>query len=188
MDKRIKKTKQAITEAYFSLLSEHKDGKVTISEIARKADIDRKTFYLHYQDTDDIIKEFCKEKVFQYIEKLDYINNAPRTFSVAQLFEILNSIISENVEILAIISKRKENNSFFQVIKEILYEAVWFNLREPLGLPDTELTVYTEFYISAIIAVYQLWVQEKLPITIENLSQMVTNASLKGLEFITQKH
>ena len=47
-DRRVRKTKKAIQEAYFKLLEKKKTEKITVAEITREADIDRKTFYLHY--------------------------------------------------------------------------------------------------------------------------------------------
>jgi hypothetical protein len=46
MDRRVKKTKAAVQEAYFSLVMEKDTPKITITELTKQADIDRKTFYL----------------------------------------------------------------------------------------------------------------------------------------------
>ena len=43
MDRRVRKTHKAIMQAYFDLIRENKTTKVSVSDIARKADIDRKT-------------------------------------------------------------------------------------------------------------------------------------------------
>ena len=63
MDRRIEKTRKAIQEAYFRLIMNSKLKKITISEIAKEADIDRKTFYLHYESIDDILKDFTNLKI-----------------------------------------------------------------------------------------------------------------------------
>ena len=62
MDRRVAKTRETIRQAYFDLVLEKGGKRVTVSEIARKANIDRKTFYLHYQSTEEIIEEFAEEK------------------------------------------------------------------------------------------------------------------------------
>ena len=55
MDKRISKTRDAIIDAYLELIFEKKEQKITISELAQRANIARKTFYLHYESLEDII-------------------------------------------------------------------------------------------------------------------------------------
>ena len=61
-DRRVTRTKKSIQKAYLDLLQNKGTDKITISDIAREADIDRKTFYLHYNSTEDIIKEYAEEK------------------------------------------------------------------------------------------------------------------------------
>ena len=61
-DRRITKTRKSIQNAYLNLLRQKGTEKITISDIAREADIDRKTFYLHYDSTEDIIREYAEEK------------------------------------------------------------------------------------------------------------------------------
>ena len=70
MDRRIAKTRKAIQNAYFSLLAED-TTRITIAEIARRANIDRKTFYLHYESVDDIVKKTCIEKLQDLNKRLE---------------------------------------------------------------------------------------------------------------------
>ena len=62
MDRRITKTKEAIQNAFFQLIEENQTKKITITKIAKTANIDRKTFYTHYNSPTDIIVEFCEQK------------------------------------------------------------------------------------------------------------------------------
>ncbi|PNZ57598.1 TetR family transcriptional regulator, partial [Staphylococcus condimenti] len=50
MDKRVVKTRRNITETFLDLFYKKDFEKITIKEIADAAEIERKTFYLHYLD------------------------------------------------------------------------------------------------------------------------------------------
>ena len=69
-DRRVLRTKKAIQNAYLDLLKKKGTEKITISDIAREADIDRKTFYLHYDSTEDIIREYAEEKTKELLARL----------------------------------------------------------------------------------------------------------------------
>ena len=56
-DRRVTKTLKSIRTAFYDLLEENDFEKITVSELARKADIDRKTFYLHYSSIDDLMRK-----------------------------------------------------------------------------------------------------------------------------------
>lgn len=50
IDRRRRYTLSVIREAFFALLAEVGFAKMTVADICRHADINRGTFYLHYED------------------------------------------------------------------------------------------------------------------------------------------
>ena len=50
LDRRTKRTKKLLTDAFITLLSTKNLNEITIKELCDTADINRGTFYLHYQD------------------------------------------------------------------------------------------------------------------------------------------
>lgn len=57
-DLRITKTEKALNIAMFSLLKTRRFGKITVSDICEEALISRATFYAHYTDKYDILKNW----------------------------------------------------------------------------------------------------------------------------------
>ena len=61
MDRRQKKTREAIFNAFTELLSKKHYNQITVGEIIEKADIGRATFYSHFETKDFLLKELCEE-------------------------------------------------------------------------------------------------------------------------------
>lgn len=62
-DRRSRKTRAALAEALISTLEKKPLSAITVSELTEKADVNRTTFYAHYQDPFDMFaqlkREFC---------------------------------------------------------------------------------------------------------------------------------
>ncbi|MGE7090365.1 TetR/AcrR family transcriptional regulator [Lysinibacillus sp. NPDC048646] len=60
-DLRVVKTKQALHNALLTLLSEKPLENISIAEICREANVNRGTFYLHYEQKEKLFEEYFQE-------------------------------------------------------------------------------------------------------------------------------
>lgn len=116
MDRRQKKTREAIFNAFIKLLSKKHYNQITVGEIIEVADIGRATFYAHFETKDFLLKEMCEE-LFCHIfdsaeensEKHKHIFDCDAPSSVIlHLFQHLQKNDNHILDLLAC-----ENNELF---------------------------------------------------------------------------
>lgn len=56
-DLRVKRTLKSIRNAFFTLVMEKNYSDISITELTELAEINRKTFYLHYASLDELVDE-----------------------------------------------------------------------------------------------------------------------------------
>ena len=61
MDRRQRKTREAIFNAFTQLLAKRDFNQITVGEIIHHADVGRATFYAHFETKEYLLKEFCEE-------------------------------------------------------------------------------------------------------------------------------
>lgn len=66
MDRRQKKTRNAIYAAFEDLMAKEHYQKITVARIIEAADIGRSTFYAHFETKDELLDKICTE-IFDHI-------------------------------------------------------------------------------------------------------------------------
>ena len=66
MDRRQRKTREAIFRAFTGLLKEENYSKITVQQIIDRADIGRTTFYTHFETKDALLESFCAD-IFDHV-------------------------------------------------------------------------------------------------------------------------
>lgn len=144
-DRRFRKNKAIIRRAYIDLTLEKGLGHVTVSDIAKRADINRMTFYSHYETEDDVLQEFVDDMV---ADITSYTMAHP---TADGFFEIMNQTMYAEIDFFRLVAQEGQYTSmrtaFRKAIKKILEDA--FGSR--LGQSDGEIHMRSDL-LSALIA------------------------------------
>ncbi len=69
LDRRVARTRRALQNAFIQLILEHGYDNVTIEEITERADLGRTTFYLHFNDKEDLLMQAIDSICDDFIQK-----------------------------------------------------------------------------------------------------------------------
>ena len=72
-DRRTRYTRQTIKDTFLEELKNKPFSKITVTEICKKADLNRGTFYLHYYDVDDVLNDIFEDFLSDTSSVLDHV-------------------------------------------------------------------------------------------------------------------
>ena len=82
----MKRTKDMIADAFSALLDEKPISKITVKDIVDRCEINRNTFYYHFQDIPDLCEHIWKQKIDDLIESHCHPDSPREALSVAVQF------------------------------------------------------------------------------------------------------
>ena len=164
MDRRQRKTREAIFKAFTALLSTKEFNQITIGEIIDKADIGRATFYAHFETKDFLLKKFCEE-LFCHI--FDTENNEPHKHihifecdgSPSVFLHLFQHLEKNDNNILALLSSQN-NDLFLKYFRANINELVEshlssFELKKPKNLPKE---FWKHHIVSTFVETIRWWI------------------------------
>jgi len=165
------RSRKVIRQAFLELLKEKTFEKITVTDIVKRADINRSTFYAHYPDVMGLIEEIQNEV-------LDYTYKMLKEMSFQNFFEnpkpLLKEIVKmaeENNELYRLLSNSNIGVRQLVTIKEILIERTIKTMEIPgLASDSLEKEFAVRFFMGGVVDIYLQWLNGKLNGSIDELT------------------
>ena len=170
MDRRIQKTRQLIMNTFISLLAEKGFEKITINDIAERANINRGTVYLHYVDKFDLLDK-CIETYVELL--LHHCANSADTNLSASAFQSIFEYLEKNFTIYKLLL----SNEGFGFFRSRLYAIIAQTVTEVIGIKSENHAfsngVTTHFLASGVIGVLEWWINNSMPCNVQEITEQL---------------
>lgn len=183
VDRRIVRTRKAIHTAFIELLTEVDFDKITITALAKRADIDRKTFYTHYSSTEELFKDYIKTRLVDAMQDIDIkdLQTNPALFCKNYLNSLAQAVP---------LSMGQRNNALKHVPIERFMQYFTNVIREELRIdqnamvsPQTKqyLDLMLEFILGGVFAAYVSWTQGNSELTFSDAIDTISVCAAHGM-------
>ncbi len=170
-----RKNKKWIRRAFIELIAEKKTiNKVTVNELAVRADITKTTFYYHYDDIYAVAEEFENELIEKLNKTIDEIAaETPTDYS--EYFRKILEFIRENEESYRLAVRATDLSGFASRLKSIFSKRVT-NMEKEFGFsPDYEKrNVQVYFLVSACVDTVMHYLKGNMASSIDTVGEVIT--------------
>lgn len=175
-----RKTKQLIQNTFMEILQSKAFDSITVGDIAKTANINRGTFYLHFLDKYDLLDQIehqLFEDIGAHIDELQSSYSPIHTFEKGQeeLAATLFRSIKVHAPLLKVFLSDRGRAGFHLRFREAFTKKVRVNLENNEILNDTikvPIEYFLSFITSAFLGLVEQWVQDDLDKTPEEMTEV----------------
>lgn len=117
-DRRTRRTQKFIRENFIDLMSVMPIKEITIQKITDKADINRRTFYLHYEDIYDLLHKTEDYVMHHFSEILEEFEPPNDESAIGpQFFKVAMSYIEDNQKMIGVLCRNPDSELMQKLIQ-----------------------------------------------------------------------
>lgn len=158
VDRRVEKTRNAIINAFKDMIIEKEFKQITIKELAERANINRKTFYLHYESMEEILFDLSIEisdLLFETLNKKGYF--APDSFDINILISTIEETINTNYELTKKLVSASSYRFFSRNIKDIVKDSFIRKIKSKVKVSEYNMNLIGDYIGSGIAKILKDW-------------------------------
>ena len=168
------RSRRLIRQAFQELLREKPFEKITVTDIVKRADINRSTFYAHYPDVRGLVEELLNDVVDRSIHLVAELNYTTIFEDPSVFLDGLLEIGMEHMEVYKLMG----NSDFVlrqvdQIKTEFLEKAI-----TAVDIPEQIRTsnaykIQINFFIGGIMNTFQQWMTGTLDCPVEEIMEQI---------------
>lgn len=162
IDRRIKKTRLALKNAYLDLVEQYSDKEITVLMITQHADVNRSTFYTHYSNKNEFLDEILYDvldglktailKPFANKQKIHVNKLAPTTITIFEYIEknkrIFRALYVENESF-----KNELENLFYRIFTEDIH------IETKSFIGEANYDIFLHYQTNATLGLIFFWIE-----------------------------
>lgn len=177
-------TAKKMDEALIALLEKKDFTYITVKEICDTAGVNRSTFYLHYENTSDLLKEATKHILDSF---LSYFSVDTKNLAFRLEERELNELLFITPEyITPYLTFIKENQRLFKTslnqlgsmnfdgVYDRMFKHIFTPILSKFCVPENEHPYMMKFYLSGVTAIVMEWINNGCKDDMNDIVKVIT--------------
>lgn len=163
------RSRRLINQALAELMKEKPLDKITVTDVVKRADINRGTFYAHYADVPDVVTQqmenACRTLRAALVDRGAGVTPGDAAFVLNKL----QALFEENMDFFSALLSSNLASAATEQLRDIFIE--YMMQHPPKDLPRDQFLFFIRFASGGLSAMYRDWVAGKLPMTLDQLKE-----------------
>ena len=175
-------------EALITLLEKKDFEYITIKEICEVAGVNRSTFYLHYENTSDLLKEttrYILDKHFSYysadtqgiVGRFENCDPKKLVFITTEYLAPYLTFMKENKRIFRV-SIQQFHSMNMDEVYDRMFQYIFNPILARFHVPESERSYVIKFYLTGVFAVLMEWLDKNCSDDMDAVIKIITDCVL----------
>lgn len=191
VDRRARRTRQALKSAFVALILEKGYDAVTILDVANRADYNRGTFYKHYYSKEYLLKEihddFLSGFALTLLDPYEGMDRVEATMIYPSSLKLFEYIEKHKDEFLALskVERGKMTVELFDRLRESMREDMHIEMEE--SDPPLDYEIMLSYRMSATVGVIMHWAETNFKYSASYMAEQLTTLVNGKMDYIVFK-
>ncbi len=177
-DRRVLYTKMFLRESLLELMKEKPISKITPTELCRRADINRNTFYAHY-DSPEALLASIEDDLYEQIRKS--LTHPLRSGNILLTLTEICEAIRKNGDLCKVIFSEHGDKAFLRRIINIARDLCIADWKAAgMDEADGQMEMLYIFTASGSVSIIEEWAREDMKKSPEQIARFIAMASAYG--------
>lgn len=186
MDHRVRVTHTLLKEALYRLVETEAIQDITVKELCYEANINRTTFYAHFQSVKELIENLESEV---WVELLVLLKRSEKDISYFnnQIFHDVYQLAQKYHQLFLLLLNKNADPHFVEKVYNLGRNVFKSSFKRSKTLKDESKMEY--YYISvlnAFIGILRLWLNNQMKESPEEMAEITKSIINRGIRFILE--
>ena len=169
------RSRRMIREAYTQLLKEKDLSKITVTDIIKRADLNRATFYAHYPDVRGVTEEIENEIIAKMLDVLEEFRYTNFFRNPAPLLLKLSRYLEEDADFYRTLVRANGSEIFMEKLKKVFTDHMINDSDIPEDIRHSQMvTLRICYFAGGIVNLYKQWFRGDLDCTLNDIAMEVS--------------
>ena len=169
------RSRRLIRQAYTALLREKDLSKITVTDIVKRADINRATFYAHYPDVRGVTEEIENEIIAKMLDMLKEFEFKDFFRNPAPLLLELSRSLEGDADFYRILIKANGSEIFMEKLKKCFTDYMLNDSDIPEDMRHSKMvSLRVCYFAGGIVNLYKQWFRGDLDCSLNDIAMEVS--------------
>jgi len=187
-DRRVKYTKLHLKESLIKLMQTNHISKISVKMLCEDADINRSTFYAHYSNPYELLRQLEQEVITEFGNYLNKQDMTEHSDSTVEVMKKLLEYAAKNIDLFRVLLSENGDSEFNRYIMTLAQEQIILSLRSDQSL-DQRTSEYLQCFVTTgALKILQKWIQDGIVESPQQMAELISKLLSKGVSYFFSRY